>query len=123
MTEAAATARPPDVFVVLDALDAARLAEFWSEALHYRRVDRLDQYEVLAPPEGAGSPVMLLQQVPEPTPGKLGMHLDLHVPDAEAEARRLVALGATRVGEGSLGEIRWICMSDPEGNVFDLGWQ
>ncbi|MBA3524272.1 MAG: VOC family protein [Geodermatophilaceae bacterium] len=122
MTESG-TPRPPDVFVVLDALDAARLASFWAKALHYRRLERMEQYEVLAPPEGVAAPVMLLQQVTEPTPGKLRMHLDLHVPDAEAEAHRLVALGATRIGEGTLGEIRWICMSDPEGNVFDLGWQ
>lgn len=113
---------PPDVFVVLDAVDAARLAAFWAEALHYRRMERLEQYEVLAPPNGAAAPVLLVQQVDDPTPGKLRMHLDLHVPDAEAEADRLVSFGATRIGHGSLGTIRWICMADPEGNVFDLGW-
>lgn len=44
-----------------------------------------------------------VQAVDKPTPGKNRMHLDLHVPDMQAEARRLVELGATRLGEGRAG--------------------
>ena len=49
------------------------------------------------------------------------MHLDLHVVDPEAEAERLVGLGATRTGAGALGDVSWITMTDPEGNEFDIG--
>ena len=106
---------------MLDAVDPDRLAGFWSEALRYRRVDRLEQYEVLAPPKGHHGSIFLVQGVPEAKQVKNRMHVDLHVADPEAESRRLVELGATRLGEGSLGDIHWITMADPEGNEFDIG--
>lgn len=114
-------AEPPEVFLVLDAVDVDLVAGFWADALGYRRADRLDQYEVLVPADGNSGSVLLVQGVPEPKAVKNRMHLDLHVSDPEAEAARLVALGATRTGTGSLGEIVWINMKDPEGNEFDIG--
>lgn len=106
---------------MLDAVDVEKIAEFWVEALHYRAVDRLEQYAVLVPLEGNHGYVFLVQGVSEAKQTKNRMHLDLHVADPEAEARRLVDLGATRTGDGMLGEIRWITMTDPEGNEFDIG--
>jgi len=111
----------PDIFIVIDAVDPERVADFWAAALRYRRVDRLEQYVVLEPEEGATGSVLLVQGVPEVKQVKNRMHLDLHVEDPEGEAARLVALGATRHENGELGEIRWICMRDPEGNEFDIG--
>jgi predicted enzyme related to lactoylglutathione lyase len=108
------------VVIVLDSTDPRSLAEFWAQALRYRRADGVEQYEVLVPPEGGSGPAMLIQGVPEPKQGKNRMHLDLHVPDVAAEVERLVALGATRHGDGALGDIAWVRMSDPEGNEFDL---
>lgn len=107
--------------MVLDALDVDKLAAFWAQALRYRRVDRVDQYVVLVPLEGAVGSVFLVQGVPESKTSKNRMHLDLHVADPEAEAQRLVGLGATRIGVGALGDISWIRMTDPEGNEFDIG--
>jgi hypothetical protein len=115
--------RPPEVVLVLDALDPARLATFWSAAMHYRRLDPLEQYEILVPPEGHAGFMFLVQQVPEPKRTKNRMHIDLHVPDPDSEADRLVALGAERRGRASLGDIHWITMADPEGNEFDIGKQ
>ena len=114
---------PPDVFIVLDAVDVEMVAAFWVEALRYRRVDRLEQYVVLVPLEGNTGSVFLVQGVSEAKQTKNRMHLDLHVADPEAEAERLVALGATRTGAGRLerGDIAWITMTDPEGNEFDIG--
>jgi len=112
---------PPEIYMVLDAVDIDLVADFWAEALQYRRVDRLDQYDVLVPPEGKPGPVLLVQGVADGKVTKNRMHLDLHVDDPQAEVDRLVALGATRTGEGSLGEISWICMQDPESNEFDIG--
>jgi len=111
----------PDVFIVLDANDVDRIAEFWAEALRYRRVDRLEQYVVLVPFEGNAGSVFLVQGVGDGKQTKNRMHLDLHVADPEVEATRLAALGATRLGDGSLADIRWIRMADPEGNEFDIG--
>src|SRR5215218_9348423 len=98
----------PDVFIVLDAIDVEAIAGFWAEALRYRRVDRLDQYVVLVPAEGNAGSVFLIQGVSEAKHTKNRMHLDLHVADPETEAERLVALGATRLGGNSLGDIEWI---------------
>ena len=112
---------PPEVYMVLDAVDVDLVATFWAEALRYRRVDRLDQYDVLVPMEGEHGAVLLVQGVPEHKVTKNRMHVDLHVDDPQAKAARLVTLGATRTGDGTLGQIAWICMQDPEGNEFDIG--
>lgn len=122
MTDAAGEAtEPPEVFIVLDAVDTDLVAQFWVEALHYRLVDRLEQYHVLVPLIGNAGSVFLVQGVSEGKHVKNRMHLDLHVADPEAEAERLIALGARRLGDGSLGNIKWITMADPEGNEFDIG--
>lgn len=109
----------PQLVLVLDSTDPAALAAFWASALGYRRRDAVEQYEVLVPPEGDG-PALLIQGVAEPKQGKNRMHLDLHVPDVPAEVERLLALGATREGEGEIGPISWVRMADPEGNEFDV---
>ena len=110
-----------ELTIVLDATDPAGLADFWAAALRYRRAGAVGPFEVLLPPEGDSRPTLLLQRVAEAKQGKNRMHLDLHVADAEAEVERLVALGATRTGEGRLGDMRWICLQDPEGNELDIG--
>ncbi|MGI8691457.1 MAG: VOC family protein [Geodermatophilaceae bacterium] len=115
--------RPPGLVFVLDARDAARVAQFWAAALHYDRRASVGQFAVLTPPAGSGSPVLLVPAVEDAKLGKNRMHLDLHVADPEAEAARLVGLGATRLGDGQLGDIRWIMMGDPEGNEFDIAWE
>ncbi len=107
--------------MVLDAVDVDSIAAFWAEALGYRRVDRLEQYVVLVPREGNQGAVFLVQGVSDQKQTKNRMHLDLHVDDPEAEAERLVGLGAIRTGRGELGEIAWLTMTDPEGNEFDIG--
>lgn len=110
-----------EIVIVLDSVDPATLAGFWTEALHYRRLDDVEQYAALVPDEEASGPMLLIQGVTEPKQGKNRMHLDLHVPDVAAEVDRLVALGASRVGEGAIGDaISWVRMLDPEGNEFDL---
>jgi len=112
---------PPEALIVLDAVDVETVASFWVEALQYRKVDRLEQYVVLVPLDGNTGSAVLVQGVSEAKQTKNRMHLDLHVADPEAEAERLVSLGATRTGTGTLGEITWITMTDPEGNEFDIG--
>jgi hypothetical protein len=97
MTESSAV----EIVIVLDSSDPGALAEFWAEALHYRRQDTVEQYEVLVPQEGGSGPALLIQGVGEPKSGKNRMHLDLHVPDVSAAVDRLTALGATREGDAS----------------------
>lgn len=72
---------------------------------------------------GAGTGRRLLfQAVPEPKTVKNRLHLDLLVgPQAvDAEVERLTALGATTVHEHDGPDGRWILLTDPEGNEFDV---
>lgn len=109
-----------EITIVLDSTDPEATATFWAEALRYRRAGAVGAFEVLLPREEASGPTVLVQRVAEPKQGKNRMHLDLHVADLDAEVERLVALGATRLGDETLGELRWVRMADPEGNELDV---
>jgi predicted enzyme related to lactoylglutathione lyase len=104
--------------VVLDCADADALADFWSSALGFRRGSFHPPYVRLVDPRQRW-PSLLLQQVPEPKPGKNRMHLDLQVADVQVEVERLTALGATVLDpphddQGFLTAI----LADPQGNEF-----
>lgn len=105
--------------LVLDCRDPDRLAEFWAAALGYRLLGRADNYRALVPVEGGG-PKLILQGVDEPKGPKNRMHLDILSSDIEAEAARLVGLGARRTRADVVAEhgMAWIVMADPEDNEF-----
>lgn len=105
--------------LVLDCADPEALAAFWAPALGYTNVGRAGSYVMLLPAEGDG-PQLLLQRVNEAKSAKNRMHLDFHVVDIEAEADRLVELGARRLEADALDEhgAHWFLMADPEGNEF-----
>ncbi|MGF1552527.1 MAG: VOC family protein [Paracoccaceae bacterium] len=91
--------------------DLAPATAFWAAALGVSgRVDDDGKYAVLA--DGQGYPKVLLQAVDhEPR-----IHLDVETDDREAEATRLEALGAKRVGAVK----SWIVMEAPTGHRFCL---
>ncbi len=110
--------------VVVDCADPEPVASFWQAALGWRRTHvSADGGEiVLEPPEGSPedgvSPDLLLVRVPDPTPGKNRLHLDLRPTDQAAEVARLEALGATRVDVGQGEGSSWMVMADVAGNEF-----
>ena len=106
--------------IILDCANPQRLAGFWSQALGYRQASSAEPFVVLTPTDGAPGPWFLLQRVPEPKIAKNRMHVDLRSTDIEADAKRLEAMGATRLIDQPrrLGSVRWIVMADPEGNEF-----
>jgi predicted enzyme related to lactoylglutathione lyase len=108
-----------NIGLVLDCADPVALAEFWGPALDYVSVGEVGAYVALFP-SGRPGPKLLLQRVDEPKVTKNRMHFDIEVLDIEAEAARLIALGATRVQPDTLSEhgTTWILMADPEGNEF-----
>jgi predicted enzyme related to lactoylglutathione lyase len=64
-------------------------------------------------------PLLILQRVREGKAGKNRVHFDLYADDIEAEAARLVELGAKRRSDPfDEHGAKWIVMSDPEGNEF-----
>ncbi|MCP2259228.1 Glyoxalase-like domain-containing protein [Streptoalloteichus tenebrarius] len=140
------------VQITIDCADPARLAAFWAEALGYQvqgpprgfesweqALDAMgvppenrNDASAVVDPDGSG-PRLFFQRVPEPKQVKNRVHLDVRAAPGlqgdermaalEAEAERLVSLGATRLrrhepapplGAGHL------VMADPEGNEFCL---
>jgi predicted enzyme related to lactoylglutathione lyase len=101
----------------VDAVDAAALATFWSEALG-RDVSpaATTQSASLAAREGTGDRPILFHAVPEAKTVKNRVHLDLITDDFDAELARLRELGATELATFPT----WTTLADPEGNEFDL---
>jgi hypothetical protein len=119
--------------VVLGVTDRPRAERFWSAALGYRvRDDGFGGWaRVLEPASGTGTgagAMIALQTSDTPPEEHPRLHLDLHVADAaeqQAEADRLVSLGARRVDWDSYpDDPDFIVLADTEGNLFcivDLG--
>jgi hypothetical protein len=61
---------------------------------------------------------LLFQVVPEAKTVKNRLHLDLHQPDGQRDAKvaQLLELGATKLWDGQLGPQTWVTLADPEGN-------
>src|SRR5690242_13022543 len=103
---------------VLDCADPETLADFWAAALGFRRGRFHPPYLRLSDPTERW-PNLLLQQVPEPKPGKNRMHLDIQIPEVGPEVARLCDLGA-RVLSPAHDDMGYVTavLADPEGNEF-----
>jgi len=129
------------VQLTFDAEDPGRLVGFWCEVLGYVReplhpaaraeleamgVDPDSSGRMFAAavdPDGAG-PRLLALRVPEGKTAKNRLHLDVRVGGADeipAEVQRLVALGATHLGDHAEHGSTWATLRDPEGNEFCVG--
>jgi len=112
--------------ICIDSRDPAALAAWWAEVLGYVVVDSDDTGATEIGPPGAAPhgpvPTLTFVAVPDPTPGKRRLHLDLNATDRPqaAELERLLALGARRADVGQTGEESWAVLADPEGNEFCL---
>ncbi len=120
--------------LVVDCAQPASLARFWAAVLDDYEVAPYDENELerlrglgIGTPED--DPTVLLessastirlwfQRVPEPKRVKNRLHVDLRCDDADAEAARLVELGA-RIAERQEND-DLIVLHDPEGNEFCL---
>ncbi|MGB5760133.1 MAG: VOC family protein [Acidimicrobiales bacterium] len=109
----------PTLELVLDCADPDRAAAFWAAALGYVIHGKAKNYRSIVDPDGVG-PKLILQGVDEPKTVKNRMHLDIHSPDIETEAARLVELGGVRLREEPFVEhgTAWILLADPDGNEF-----
>jgi len=105
------------IHLVLDCVDPEKLAAFWSKALGYEIDGFAEQWGKLTGPDGG---VLLLQRVPETKTVKNRMHIDVLATDIEMKAKELEAIGARRIGDGTVSQfsMTWITMADPEGNEF-----
>jgi len=100
--------------------DSARLAEFWGQLLDYETAAAGDSW-LATDPRGEGTR-LLFNRMPRSPTIELPIHLDVNVPDREAELARVLELGGHLVmtKSHSAGELewQWTVMRDPEGNGF-----
>ena len=111
--------------LVVDSRDPEALAAFWAAVLDYRVLSREEDGSVeIGPAAGFGgaAPTLVFGPVPDPTPGKARLHIDLNATDRDqdAELQRLLDLGATPADVGQTGDEGWHVLADPEGNEFCL---
>jgi hypothetical protein len=136
------------VQIAVDCSDPERLAAFWVDVLRYEHrgppsghetwsdfsraagVEPGEAWAMIIDPEGRG-PSVLFHTVPEPKTGKNRVHLDIVLapgaptdrtrPLVDAEAARLVAIGAAHLRTDDDGQDYYAVMQDPEGNEFCVG--
>ncbi|GGS05188.1 glyoxalase [Streptomyces aureoverticillatus] len=107
--------------VTFDCSDAYALASFWAGVLEGQVSEEDfpgDPEALVTTPEG---PTLLFVSVPEKKSVKNRVHFDLQPQDRsrDEEVERVVALGATLVGDHRLPDGRgWVTLADPEGNEF-----
>ena len=109
--------------IVIDCQEPAELAGFWSGVLGVPVDPGASPFFATVGRSGATAlrPAWMFIKVPEPRVGKNRVHPDLVASDLAAEVERLVRLGATRVAEFHEFGTHWVTLTDPEGNVFDVG--
>jgi hypothetical protein len=105
----------------LDVHDVETMAAFWAGVLGYDIEPGADGDAHLWPRDGVSWSVWL-QPTDDVKAGKNRNHPDLVVVDgdADAEAERLVALGASHADVGQRGDEGFVVLRDPEGNEFCL---
>jgi hypothetical protein len=102
--------------VTFDSTAPRPLADWWALQLG-GKVEADYDGEYIVVDWGAG-PKLGFQLVPDPTPGKNRIHLDLMCTDRPAEVRRLLEAGATEVAEHLTEGFSWTVLADPDGNQF-----
>ena len=103
--------------ITVDTTDAPALATWWARHLDGTVRDDNDGWFVTVTTDAA---VLAFQKVPDPTPGKNRMHLDLTVEDRGTTVAALLADGASHVADHTMGDFSWTVLADPDGNQFCL---
>lgn len=100
--------------VTIDSSDARPLAAWWAERLGAQIEQENDGWFFVI----NSQPMLAIQQVDDPTPGKNRIHLDLSAEDLDKTRDELLEAGATLVEERGDEAFRWITLEDPQGNQF-----
>lgn len=105
---------PQMIQVAIDALSIPDVLPFWQAVLDY---DVLG--DTLVDPKFEG-PTVWFQQMDAPRPQRNRVHIDVYLPQDQAEARMAAALaaGGRVVYDGHAPD--WWTLADPEGNEVDV---
>lgn len=107
--------------VTFDCANARVLANFWADLLGMQVDPDPSPYFASIGRSTNSALTLMFTQVPDKTPGKNVLHLDLHTPDLAAEVARARSLGAQHKGDFNEYGVTWATLADPEGNLFDIG--
>jgi hypothetical protein len=107
--------------VTVDCGNAAALAGFYADLLGGSVDSGATDFFATVGKEAGARPVLMFIQVPDRTPGKNSVHLDLLAHGHAAQVARAVSLGAKHVADFDEYGARWTTLADPEGNLFDIG--
>ena len=105
--------------ISFDTRDAASIAVFWAAALG-RNVSEGASEEFAAVAATDDGPTLMFHKAPEERTVKNRLHLDLKTDDFEAEATRLIGLGAVQLTALVDNDGKWANFADPDGNEFDI---
>ena len=109
--------------VAIDCRDIETMSNFWTSLLEYDRSEPMDdRYWTATHPLGLG-PRLVFQAVDElSSGGKTPLHFDVHVPDIDEAAQRVVELGGSRIDAEPITEAgsTWVRCADIEDNVLCL---
>jgi pterin-4a-carbinolamine dehydratase len=104
-----------DVQLTFDALDIPAVQHFWAAALAYELREETDLFDPLM-----RGPSIFIQQLDEPREQRNRIHVDVYVPDDQAESRVQAALAAGgRLVTDQFAPFWWT-IADPEGNEVDI---
>jgi predicted enzyme related to lactoylglutathione lyase len=106
--------------VTIDCLDPERVARFWGALLGRQPGPSRAGWVYLGERDDP-QPRLIFQPVPEPSAGKVRIHLDISVDDIDEGVARVIDLGGRNTGERhdyDGGVV--VVMADPEGHEFCL---
>jgi hypothetical protein len=113
--------------LAIDCADPDGLARFWCSVLDYQMQDEDDGVVTIGSPQapegknqpGPVPPTLTFARVPEGNAIKNRLHIDVNPADRDQyeEVSRLLDLGARHADVGQ-GDVSWVVLTDPEGNVF-----
>lgn len=107
--------------ITFDCVDPQAMAAFWSAAIDRPVDDGANHFFASIGVASDELPNWLFLKVPEDKTAKNRCHLDMGSENRGADIERLVALGATHIGDKAEFGHEWSVMNDPEGNEFCIG--
>ncbi|MBH0779106.1 VOC family protein [Nocardia bovistercoris] len=107
--------------VTFDCENAAALAGFWSALLELPVDQDASEHFATVGLGASARPALMFIAVPDKTPGKNVIHLDLHSEQWREHVERAIGLGAKHLADFDEFGAKWATLADPEGNLFDIG--
>jgi predicted enzyme related to lactoylglutathione lyase len=104
--------------VVINTTDHDTLVAFWSALLGVEVAHSIPPFFTWLKPQREGGISVAIQAVPDPTPGRRRLHLDMGVSDVDAAVARVLELGGSHVEDHEIEGFAWKVMADPDGNEF-----